>query len=128
VTPNLQPAMPLEAWQAARGSILSAFGVLPALLFDHAQGPLVREAQRHLAQWTLQPLAMLIGEEAGRKLGGEIMIDLMRPVQAFDVGGRARALSTIIEALARAKEAGLEPAALNAALTQVNWGEGDKAA
>lgn len=128
VTPNIQPAMPLEAWQAARGSILSSFGVLPALLSDAAQGPLVREAQRHLAQWTLQPLAMLIGEEAGRKLGSEIMIDLMRPVQAFDVGGRARALSTIIEALARAKEAGLEPAALNAALTTVNWGPNDGAA
>ncbi|MCO5157481.1 MAG: phage portal protein [Aquamicrobium sp.] len=128
VTPNIQPAMPMEAWQAARGSILSAFGVLPALLSDQAQGPLVREAQRHLAQWTLQPLAMLIGEEAGRKLGSEIMIDLMRPVQAFDVGGRARALSTIIEALARAKEAGLEPAALNGALTTVNWGPNDGAA
>ncbi len=128
VTPNIAPAMPLEAWLAARGSILSSFGVLPALLSDAAQGPLVREAQRHLAQWTLQPLAMLIGEEAGRKLGSEIMIDLMRPVQAFYVGGRARALSTIIEALAKAKEAGLEPAALNAALTTVNWGPNDGAA
>lgn len=128
VTPNLQPAMPLEAWQAARGSILSSFGVLPALLSDAAQGPLVREAQRHLYGFVLQPIAMLIGEEAGRKLGSDVMVDLMRPAQAFDAGGRARAMATIVQALVQAKEAGLEPAALNAALTTVNWGDGDKAA
>src|SRR5690606_26299758 len=108
VTPNLQQAMPIEAWQAARGSILAAFGVLPSLLVDQAQGPVVREAQRHLAQWTLQPIAMLLAEEASQKLGGEIMIDLMRPIQAYDVGGRSRAFATIIEAMARAKEAGID--------------------
>ena len=56
------------------------------------------------------------------------MIDLLRPVQAFDAGGRARALTTIVEAMAKAKEAGLSPGDMNAALTLVNWGEGDKAA
>lgn len=128
VTPNLQPAMPIEAWQAARGSILSSFGVLPALNVDQAQGPLIREAQRHLAGWTLQPIAMLLAEEASEKLGAEVMIDVMRPVQAYDVGGRARALQTIVEAFAKSKEAGVSPADLNTALTLVNWGEGDNAA
>jgi len=53
---------------------------------------------------------------------------VMRPVQAYDVGGRARALSTMIEGLARAKELGLSPDEVNKALTLVNWGEGDNAA
>lgn len=128
VTPNIQGAMPGESLAAARAAICTAFGVLPALYASNAQGPLVREAQRHLAGWTLQPIAMLLAEEASNKLGSEVMIDLMRPVQAFDLGGRARALATIVQALTQAKEAGLAPGDLNAALTLVNWGPNDGAA
>lgn len=128
VSPDLQRSMTKETLEAARNGICGVFGVLPALFANNAQGPLVREAQRHLAGWTLQPIAMLLAEEASRKLGGSVMVDVMRPVQAYDAGGRARALSTIVEALAKAKEAGLAPGDMNAALTLVNWGDGDKAA
>jgi hypothetical protein len=113
---------------AAREAVLAAFGVLPGLFNAATTGPMVREAQRHLAGWTLQPIAMLLAEEASAKLGSEIMIDVLRPVQAFDAGGRARALATIVQALAQAKEAGLAPGDMNAALTLVNWGDGDGAA
>ena len=102
--------------------------MLPALFVDAAQGPLVREAQRQLCQWTLQPLAMLLAEQASEKLGVPVMIDTLRPVQAYDVGGRARALSAIVDALGRAKEAGLTPQELGAALTHMNWGPQDGAA
>lgn len=71
---------------------------------------------------------MLLGEEASEKLGVPVMIDTLRPVQAYDVGGRARALSTIVEAFARGKEAGLTPQELGEALTKVNWGLNDGAA
>lgn len=128
VTPNLQPAMPLEALHSARAAICGAFGVLPALLVDNAQGPVVREAQRHLAQWSLQPMAALIAEEATAKLGSSVFIDVMRPVQAFDAGGRARAVSAMIDAFARAKEAGLPSDQVQAALAVSNWAEGDKEA
>lgn len=128
VSPDLERSMTAETLSAAREAVCGVFGVLPALFSGNAQGPLVREAQRHLAGWTLQPIAMLLAEEASRKLGSEIMVDLMRPVQAFDAGGRARAFTTIIEALAKAKEAGIAPGDVNAALTLVNWGDGDKAA
>jgi phage portal protein BeeE len=121
VTPDLQRAMPLDALQAARGAISGAFGVLPALLDESTTGPLVREAQRHLAQWTLQPIAELIGEEAGEKLGGVVDLDAMTPTQAFDAGGSARAFATLIEGLARAKEAGLDPAAIAGALAKLDW-------
>ena len=51
----------------------------------------------------------------------------MRPLQAYDAGGRARALATIIVALARAKEAGVAPGDVAAAGAMVNWGPGDQA-
>jgi len=120
--------MATQNWQAAKGAILNAYGVLPALVTDQAQGPMVREAQRHLAGWTLQPIAMLIAEELTAKLGQPVEIDVMRPVQAYDVSGRARALATIVEGMGKAKEAGLTPAEFNFAATLVNWGENDGAA
>lgn len=128
VTPNLAGMMPPQTLAAARTGVLSAFGVLPALFEPAAQGPLVREAQRHLAMWTLQPLAMILAEEASAKLGTAVSVDTLRPLQAFDVSGRARALATIVEAMGRAKELGLTPAEINVAQTLVNWGADDGAA
>jgi len=121
VTPDLSRAMTRETLDAARDAICGSFGVLPAMLNAQAQGPLVREAQRHLAMWTLQPVAALLAEEASEKLGATIEIDVMRPVQAYDAGGRARAVQAIIETLARAKEAGLSPGDVGAALRLVDW-------
>ena len=54
-------------------------------------------------------IAALIGEEATDKLGGPVALDVMRPLQAYDAGGRARALSGIVAALAEAKAAGIDP-------------------
>ena len=125
LTPDLQRAMPADLLDAARGAICAAYGVLPAMFSPAAQGPLVREAQRHLAGWILQPMAELLAEEASAKLGGAVMIDVGRPLQAFDAGGRARALSQLIEAMGRAKELGLSPEELAGALKAVNWGGGD---
>lgn len=120
-TPELERAMPVATLETARASIFAVFGVLPALFDRAAQGPLVREAQRHLAAWTLQPLADLISEEATAKIGAPVRIDVMRPLQAFDVGGKARALSGILDAMATAKANGLTPAEVEAALRLVNW-------
>jgi len=118
VTPDIQRSEALKSTEAARGAILAAFGVLPGLFASQAQGPLVREAQRHLAQWVLQPLAVLLAEEASEKLATKVEIDTMRPLQAFDAGGRARAAATVVQALAMAKEAGVDPAH---ALKLVDW-------
>lgn len=108
VTPNLQQAMTAETLAAAREAIAAAFGVLPGLFYHQTTGPMVREAQRHLVQFTLQGVAALIAEEASAKLGGEVTIDLTRPLQAYDAGGRARALATLVQAAAQAKEAGID--------------------
>lgn len=108
VTPNLEKSMSIEALTASQNSIASAFGVLPGLLNPATTGPMVRECQRHLAQWTLQPIAALIAEEATAKLGAPVSIDTMQPLQAYDAGGRARALTGVVQALAAAKEAGLD--------------------
>ena len=125
VTPSISGMMPDAMLAGARQAICSAFGVLPGLFIGEAQGPLVREAQRHLAQWVLQPLAMLMAEEATAKLGGKVFIDVMRPLQAFDSGNRARSAATVIDALAAAKAAGLDPAQVDMALSLVNWGRED---
>jgi hypothetical protein len=119
--------MSVETLEAARNAICSVFGVLPALFISNAQGPLVREAQRHLAGWVLQPIASLIAEEASEKLGAAIEIDVMRPLQAFDAGGRARSLATTVQAMVAAKEAGLAPSDLVAAMALLNWGPGERA-
>jgi phage portal protein BeeE len=128
VTPDIGGMQPDAMLRAARGAICNVFGVLPSLMIDEAQGPQTREAQRHLAQWTLQPMATLMAEEATTKLGTAVELDVLRPVQAYDAGGRARAAATVIEAMAAAKAAGLEPDRVDAAMKLVNWGADDGAA
>ena len=127
LSPDLSKTLAAETLAAAKESVLAAYGVLPALFTAQAQGPLVREAQRHLAGWILQPIAALIAEEASRKLGGVVEVDVMRPLQAFDAGGRARALATTIDGLAAAKAAGLSAEEIAAASALVNWGPGSVA-
>lgn len=121
VSPDLSRSMTAETLSAARCAIAAAFGVLPALFDKSAQGPLVREAQRHLATWTLQPIGELIALEASEKLGAGVQIDVLRPLQAFDAGGAARSFSTLIKALAEAKAAGLDQAAVAGAFKRLDW-------
>jgi hypothetical protein len=122
VSPDLEKSMAVETLAAAREGVSQAFGVLPSLWVAQAQGPLVREAQRHLAQWTLQPIAALLAEEAGAKLGGAVTIDTLGPTQAFDAGGSARAFATLVQGLAMAKEAGVDA---KAALAMLDWADGN---
>ena len=63
------------------------------------------------------------GRGSRREAGGTVEIDVHRPLQSFDAGGSARAVSGIIEALARAKEAGLSPAEISAAFGALDWRE-----
>ena len=123
LTPDLQRAMTAETLEAARGAILMAYGVLPALVNPATTGPLVREAQRHLAQLVLQPIALLVSDEATAKIGQAVKIDVVRPMQAFDHGGKARAFGAMLQAYATAKEAGLDGAALQDAMTFIDWQE-----
>ena len=116
LSPDLSRSMTAETLSAAREAICAAYGILPALMSAATTGPLVREAQRHLAAWVLQPIAEILVEEASEKLGGEIEIDVLRPLQAFDAGGRARAFAGMIEGFAAAKAAGLTPDQVKSAL------------
>lgn len=89
LSPDMQRALTTETLQDARDAIAMAYGVLPGLLNRSTTEPMVREAQRHLAQLVLQPIAMLIAEEATAKLGTPVAIDVVRPMQAFDHGGKS---------------------------------------
>lgn len=121
LSPDLSKSMTAETLAAAREGICMAYGVLPTWINRAATGPAVREAQRQLAVWTLQPIAALLAEEASAKLGAPVEIDTLRPLQAFDAGGRARALSAIIKAIAEAKAADISSADLAGAFRMVDW-------
>ncbi|MDD9732478.1 phage portal protein [Mameliella sp. AT18] len=123
LSPDLSKSMTAETLAAAREGILAAYGVLPAMLNRSATGPVVREAQRQLAIWTLQPIAALLADEASAKLGAPVEIDTIRPLQAFDAGGRARAVQGIIKAIAEAQEAGIPADAVAGAMRMVDWKE-----
>ena len=128
LSPDIEKSMAVETLDAARNAICGVFGVLPALFNLAATGPLVREAQRHLATWTLQPIAELLAEEASEKLGGTVSIDLLTPLQAFDQGGSARAFTALVGGLAQAKEAGLSPEAVASVWARLDWGTNGNAA
>jgi phage portal protein BeeE len=121
LSPDLSKSMTAETLASAREGICMAYGVLPSMANRAATGPAVREAQRQLAIWTLQPVAELLAEETSAKLGTKVQIDTIRPLQAFDAGGRARALSAIIKTLVEAKDAGIPPGDVSGAMRMVDW-------
>ena len=92
--------------------------ILPALVNPGVTGSAVRKAQRHLAIRVLQPRAETMAEEATTKLGTAVRIETLRPLQAWAAGVRTRALATIVQALAQAKEAGVAP---ETARNRVEW-------
>jgi hypothetical protein len=98
--------------------------VLPALANPAATGPVIREAQRHLASWALAPIGLILAEEASEKLGGTVTVDVVGPVAALDHGGRARAFGAIVAALAAAKASGLSSTDIDDAWTK-SFGDAD---
>ena len=68
-TPDLSKAMAVETLDRARNAVSMAFGVLPAFHASAATGPVIREAQRHLSQWCLQPIAAAIAEGGNGEAG-----------------------------------------------------------
>ncbi len=123
LSPDLSRTLADTLLTQAKGEIYNVFGILPGLTNPATTGPMVREAQRHLAQLVLQPIANLMAEEATEKLGAPVAIDVVRPMQAYDHGGKARALSTMLQAMATAKEAGLDPATVKDALQFIDWAD-----
>lgn len=121
LSPDLSRTLADRLLAEAKGEVFGVFGILPGLMNASTTGPMVREAQRHLAQLVLQPIANLMAEEASEKLAVPVAIDVVRPMQAYDHGGKARALSTMLQAMATAKEAGLDPATVKDALQFIDW-------
>ncbi len=117
LTPNLRDSMAVESLRAARDAVCHVYGVLPALMNDQAAGPVIREAQRHLATWVLAPIAKLIAYEVKTKTGEAAEVDVFTGLGAFDVGGAARAMGAIVSALAEAKAANLTPDEVKLAAT-----------
>ncbi|UFS65169.1 phage portal protein [Paracoccus denitrificans] len=123
LSPDLSRTLADALLAQAKGEIYNVFGILPGLTNPATTGPLVREAQRHLAQLVLQPIVNLMAEEATEKLGAPVAIDVVRPMQAYDHGGKARAVATMLQAMAQAKEADLDPATVKDALQFIDWAD-----
>lgn len=123
LSPDLEKTLADKMLAEAKGAIFAVYGVLPAMFAQNAQGPLVREAQRHLAQLVLQPIAGLMAEEASEKFGQAVKLDVVRPMQAFDAGGKARAFATMLGALAEAKAAGLDVQTIKDAESFIDWAD-----
>jgi len=73
-------------------------GNRPVLLDGAADVAALRKAQRHIAQWHLQPNAARMAEEATARLGQPVTVDVMQPLQPCDAGGRARAAADVVQA------------------------------
>jgi hypothetical protein len=123
LTPDLSRSMSNETLRQARDALLAVYGLIPAMFEPRTTGPLIREGQRHLCQFCLQPIATGIAQEASEKLGVPVEIDVIKAMRAFDEGGRSRALAAIVSALAEAKTAGLDPAAVAQAMRIVDLEE-----
>lgn len=121
LSPDLANTLADKLLTDAKDAVFGAFGILPGLMNRATTGPMVREGQRHLAQIVLQPVANLMAEEATEKLGAAVAIDVVRPAQAFDHGGKARALGGMLKALAEAKAAGLDDKTVADALAFIDW-------
>src|SRR5699024_11132775 len=121
MTPDIARAGLPASHALTRSGLVSCFGVLPALLDPQASAQAIREAQRHLAQWTLQPIAGRMGDEITAKTGQKTTVDVVQAVHAYDGAGRARALATTIDALAAAKEAGIPIETVLAMQSAGNW-------
>jgi hypothetical protein len=120
LSPTLDKSEVIQTWDRARDSVCAAFGVDPAMLVAVASGPGLREAQRHLASWVLQPMAGLIAQELTEKTGAAVRLDVVRPLGAMDHGGRARAFATLLTGMASAKAAGVSDAEIARALEIVD--------
>ncbi|WP_147320224.1 hypothetical protein [Rhodobacteraceae bacterium W635] len=62
-------------------------------------------------------MAIVAGDVAV-SVGDNVTMDLMQPLQAYDAGGRARAAAGVVQALAQAKEAGVDA---DTAMKLVGW-------
>lgn len=119
LSPELDKTEIIAAFDRARDAIAQAYGVDPSMFASAANGGGLRETTRHLAQWTLAPVAVLIGQEMTDKLGLPVALDVIGPLQAFDQGGRARAFAGLVRGIAEAQAAGMTDEQIAGALRLV---------
>jgi hypothetical protein len=126
LTPDLSKALLDKTPDQARDQINAAFGILPGLNNKATTGPMVREAQHHLASWTLQPMARQ--RKPRISWATRSHWTLCGPYRRLAVGGGQRTVTELVKALAEAKAAGVDGFDVDKALTIVNWGPNDGAA
>lgn len=81
----------------AQAAVLGAIGFHPAFLNAAANGDALKEAQRYVLHFLLQPAALFLAEEIQAKLGVSPTLDFSA-LRAADIRAKAQALGTMVGA------------------------------
>ena len=89
------PDTAVELRRDVERSILAASGIPPALVSPNAAGTAMREGWRQFTVGTLEPLAVLVGDQLSVALGERVTLT---PPRAADVATLARAVGSLVTA------------------------------
>ncbi|MDB5663552.1 phage portal protein [Cypionkella sp.] len=96
LSPDMRGLELTESASGLHNRLLTACGVPPALLSDTGNAGASREAYRLFVLQTISPLARILLPELKRKLGIDRLS--LADMMAADVAGRARAVSSLVQA------------------------------
>ena len=91
------PESLIELRRDIERSVLSCYGILPALFFERAAGTALREAARQVHALSAVPVAELVAAQLSDALNEPVTLDLRRG-RATDTATNARALGSLVTA------------------------------
>ena len=91
------PESTIELRRDVERSVLSTYGILPALFHPQAAGTALREAARTVHALSAVPVAELVAAQFSEALGEPVTLDLRRG-RATDVATQARAVGSLVTA------------------------------
>ena len=91
------PESTIELRRDVERSVLSCYGILPALFHPQAAGTALREAARTVHALSAVPVAELVAAQFSEALGEPVTLDLRRG-RATDVATQARAVGSLVTA------------------------------
>ena len=91
------PESTIELRRDVERSVLSCYGILPALFHPQAAGTALREAARTVHALSAVPVAELVAAQFSEALGEPVTLDLRRG-RATDIATQARAVNSLVQA------------------------------
>ena len=94
------PESTIELRRDVERSVLSCYGILPALFHPQAAGTALREAARTVHALSAVPVAELVAAQFSEALGEPVTLDLRRG-RATDIATQARAVGSLVHGRGR---------------------------